>query len=94
MLYRAEGEVLSSLLAPMWRHTKSTASDTASDFAWAQSTPFYQEELARIRSVVSEATAVTHLTFFIFFRSKFSTGGEVTEEEVEMFAFYATVRQP
>ena len=78
----------------MWREATRGSNDTAGDFAWAESTPFYREELARIKSVVSEATAVTPDLFYFFFRSKFSTGGEVTEEEVEMFAFYATVRQP
>jgi hypothetical protein len=77
----------------MWREATRGSNDTAGDFAWAESTPFYREELARIKSVVSEATAVTpDLFYFFFFRSKFST--EVTEEELEMFAFYATVRQP
>ena len=76
----------------MWREATRGSNDTAGDFAWAESTPFYREELARIRSVVSEATAVTPDLFYFFFRSKFST--EVTEEELEMFAFYATVRQP
>merc|ERR1719394_270919 len=43
---QADGEALSSLLAPMWRHHKRA---TARDFEWAQSTPFFREELARIR---------------------------------------------
>ena len=52
MLYRAEGEQLSNLLAPMWRDSKRNedgARDTARDFQWAKNTEFYREELARIR---------------------------------------------
>ena len=77
----------------MWREATRGSNDTAGDFAWAESTPFYREELARIKSVVSEATAVTPDLFIFFFRSKFATGG-ATEEEVQMFAFFSTVRQP
>ena len=51
----------------MWREATRGSNDTAGDFAWAESTPFYREELARIKSVVSEATAVTPDLFYFFF---------------------------
>ena len=34
----------------------------------------------------------SRLTFFYFFRSRFAQ--KITEDEVEMFAFFSTVRQP
>ena len=54
----------------MWREATRGSNDTAGDFAWAESTPFYREELARIKSVVSEATAVTPDLFYFFFQEQ------------------------
>ena len=59
----------------MWREATRGSNDTAGDFAWAESTPFYREELARIKSVVSEATAVTPDLFYFFQEQIFNRRG-------------------